>query len=344
MINKKLYVIYTGGTIGMVNTSEGYQPKAGYLAERLTQMQLMYDAHMPDYDLQEYVPLIDSANAQPSDWVTIANDIWRNQAKYDGFVVLHGTDTLAYTASALSFMLMGLNKPVICTGAQIPISEPRSDAFDNILHSLIFAMDARIHEVCIYFSKLLLRGNRSVKVDASGLGAFDSPNYPILGRVGVEIELYPERLLKSLPKANLLNQTATYDDDLSKIAMLTVFPGMDASVLSHVLQTPLQGLVLKSYGAGNMPQTAAMMQTLQEATRRGVVIVNCTQCIKGHVNMAAYQTAQGLRQAGVISGADMTDEAALTKLFCLLRFSGQSTIEIKKMLGQNITGELSSTI
>lgn len=335
---KKIYVIYTGGTIGMVKTNKGYAPKQGYLLDKIKTIKDFYHNDVSDFEINEYPELIDSANIKPEDWITIAQDIVTHYDRYDGFVVLHGTDTLAYTASSLSFMLNNLNKPVICTGSQIPISELRSDATDNILHSLILAADERIHEVCIYFNKQLLRSNRSVKCNASGMDAFSSPNYPILGWVGIDITLnetylYPGNYNKSV-------QIDLKTLGVPKIAVLSIFPGMDANILKKVLQTPLEGLILKTYGSGNIMSSPAIIHELIEASTRGVIIINCTQCLKGSVKMGAYAVGVGLVNAGVISAHDMTDEASLTKLFYLLSIPELTVDEVKQALHENLRGEI----
>ncbi|WP_119344251.1 asparaginase [Facilibium subflavum] len=322
----------------MVKTTNGYAPEKGYLLNKIKTIKDFYHDAVPEFVIHEYDQLIDSANIRPEDWITIALDIVKHYKAYDGFVILHGTDTLAYTASALSFMLKNLQKPVICTGSQIPISELRSDATDNILHSLILAADKRIAEVCVYFNKQLMRGNRAVKINSAGMNAFASPNYPLLGEVGIDIVLDESKLLQAE------NQSITTLEfkslGIPKIAILTIFPGMDESILEKVLQPPLQGLILKTYGAGNIANTPNILRILSKASQSGVIIINCSQCLQGGVKMGAYEASIGLVRAGVLSGFDMTDEAALTKLFYLLSIPGLSHEDIKEALQKNLRGEM----
>jgi L-asparaginase len=187
--SKHVYIAYTGGTIGMKKTAEGYVPVPGYLQKQMQRLPELDSSALPAYTIREYDPLLDSSNMTPDDWLKIADDIASHYDRYDGFVVLHGTDTMAYTASALPFMLQGLQKPVIITGAQIPLCELRNDARDNLITAMLIAADFAIPEVCLCFGSKLLRGNRAIKVDADGFDAFDSPNFPALGTVGIEIKI-----------------------------------------------------------------------------------------------------------------------------------------------------------
>jgi len=337
MLGKKICILYTGGTIGMLKTKNGYMPCANWLTEKLHAIHLFQNSEVPQFDVIEYTNLIDSSNAQPNDWIKVAKDIYKYYDKYDGFVVLHGTDTLAYTASALSFMLKNLNKPVICTGSQIPLSQIRTDTIDNVLDSLIIAANHNIPEVCIYFSKRLLRGNRTQKVDSSAMAAFDSPNFPRLAKVGIDITI----------KTHLIreNPTETLSLDLiksPKIAAMRMFPGIDYGIIEHILEPPLEGFILKTYGAGNVPNDKRFLEILKKANDRGIIIVNCTQCQIGSVNMETYAAGRVLLDVGVISGHDLTDEAALTKLFYLFSL-GLSNEEIKKYMQENVRGELTKS-
>lgn len=336
-MRKRLYIAYTGGTIGMCRTSDGYAPAPGFLAAQMAEMPELRDPRMPAYDINEYAPLLDSSNMTPADWIRIGQDIVAHYDAYDGFIVLHGTDTMAYTASALPFLLRGLRKPVILTGSQIPLCEIRNDARTNLITCMVIAAEYPVPEVCLYFGNKLLRGCRSVKVDADGLDAFDSPNYPLLGRVGVEIEIDWSNVRRP-PSAKALTLAAQVAD--ATVGAFRLFPGLSPALLRNVLQPPLHGLVLETYGVGNGPdRDAAFLAAIQEATGRGVVIVNCTQCLRGSVHQGEYTGGAALARAGVVSGYDMTAEAALCKLFHLFS-SGCSADEVKARIAVNLCGEL----
>jgi L-asparaginase len=336
IVKPTIYIAYTGGTIGMNKTQGGYAPAPGYLAQRMAAMPELRDPAMPAYTIHEYDPLLDSSNMTPDDWLKIAQDVAANYDRFDGFIVLHGTDTMAYTASALSFMLQGLGKPVILTGSQIPLCELRNDARENLITALIVAASYPVPEVCLYFGSKLLRGCRATKVNADGFEAFDSPNYPPLGIVGVDIEIDWDLVRPAAPAATLTVQA--FQEPV--VGALRLFPGISAPMVSNILRSPLQGLVLEAYGVGNGPdRDQAFIAVLQEATDRGVVIVDCTQCLRGTVNLGDYATGSALARAGVISGADMTAEAALTKLFYLFS-RGLGPDEVKREMVRNLRGEL----
>lgn len=320
----------------MTETGEGYAPSPGFLESRLRAMPELHDDAMPEFVLHEYNPLLDSSNMTPREWFLIARDIFDHYEAFDGFVVLHGTDTMAYTASALPFLLQGLNKPVILTGSQIPLVRLRNDARENLITALLLAANYPLPEVCLYFGDKLLRGCRTVKVNATGFDAFDSPNYPPLGKIGIDIQIdwstvrpaLVERL--NMPPAELQ----------ATVGALRLFPGISAQLLDNVLQTPLQGLVLEAYGTGNAPdRDTTLLETFARATERGIVIVDCTQCLRGTVNLNAYATGAALLQAGVISGADMTPIAALTKLHYLIG-SGHAPDQVRQLMQQDLCGEI----
>lgn len=335
-MRKRVYLANTGGTIAMTRTAEGYAPAPGFLARLLAEMPELSHPSMPEVTIHEYDPLLDSANMTPEDWLRIARDIAGRYDEYDGFAVLHGTDTMAYTASALAFMFQGLRKPVVLTGSQIPLSEFRNDARENLIGALLIAADQPIPEVCLYFGHTLLRGCRAVKVHADGFDAFASPRYPPLGTVGIDIGIHWQRVRKPRAAAALAVQpirTAT-------VGALRLFPGVSATLVEHVLQPPLEGLVLEAYGVGNGPdRDAAFFAALEAAARRGVVIVACTQCLEGTVDLGDYAAGAALARAGVVSGRDMTTEAALAKLFYLFS-AGHPPNEVKRLVEADLRGEL----
>ena len=337
MMKKSIYIAHTGGTIGMQAGPHGYQPRKGHLALQMSHISALKSAEMPRYDIHEYDPLIDSANMTPHNWLEIAQDIAAHYDRYDGFVVLHGTDTMAYTASALPFMLQGLRKPVIITGGQIPLCEVRNDSRENLITAMLIAARYPIPEVCLYFGGRLLRGNRAVKVDAEGFAAFDSPNLPPLGTAGSDIHINWD-LVRPMPAVDQPLRVSTLAEP--RVAALRLFPGISATVLENILIPPIRGLVLETYGVGNGPSDhQRLVEVLGKAVARGVVIVNCTQCLKGTVKMDAYATGSALGRSGVISGMDMTREAALAKLFHLLS-QDMSVDAIKTRLQSDLCGEL----
>lgn len=330
----RVYIAYTGGTIGMARTADGYAPVPGFLAAQLAALPELQASPMPDFTVHEYDTLLDSANMTPANWYQIAQDIAANYDDYDGFVVLHGTDTMAYTASALPFMLDGLAKPVIVTGSQIPFFELRSDGRANLINSLLVACQP-IPEVCLCFGDTLLRGCRSQKVEADGLSAFSSPNFPPLGRFGIDIEIAWD-LVRPAPTGGLNVQAIVNPP----VAALRLFPGITAGLLRAVLQPPLRGLVLETYGVGNGPERdAEFIAVLHEATERGIVIVACTQCVRGRVDLNTYRAGSALAHAGVISGGDMTTEAALAKMFYLYSL-GSDSATIRAQMQTDLRGEL----
>ncbi|WP_438863180.1 asparaginase [Neptunicella sp.] len=334
-MKKHIYIAYTGGTIGMHPSSKGYVPVAGFLANTLATMPEFHRSEMPEFTLHEYPCLIDSSDMSPLDWQQIADDIQANYQQYDGFIILHGTDTMAYTASALSFMLDGLGKPVIVTGSQIPLAELRSDGQVNLLNSLYLAANYPVHEVCLFFNNKLFRGNRSKKIHADGFGAFDSPNFPPLLEAGINIEVNSG----SIKPIN--NNPITVSPVTSQpIGVVTLYPGISSDVLRNAIQQPVNALILLSYGVGNAPQNEALLDQLRQADQQGIVVVNCTQCLKGKVNMAGYANGNALQQVGVISGGDMTLEACLTKLHVLLS-KNLSVEQIKQAIAQDLKGERS---
>ena len=334
-MRKKILILNTGGTISSVKTADGYAPAPGFVKSALANIPALLHADMPLYVIKEYHPLLDSSNMTVNEWNRIASDIAEVYTDYDGFVVFHGTDTMAYTASALSFMLEHLSKPVIITGSQIPLSEVRNDAIDNVITSLWLCAHAPIHEVCVYFNQHLLRGNRSQKISTEQFNAFDSPNFPHLASIGIEIKLHQALLLPQPTKPFHLQTIHP-----QFIANIRLFPGFVSEILVYLLQQPLRGLVLETYGAGNAQNNdPRFLALLTEACLRGVVIVNCTQCQHGRVEMNQYATGHTLKQAGLISGHDMTLEAAHCKLLYLLS-KYTDTAQIKTLMETSLCGEL----
>ena len=334
-MTKKILIINTGGTISSVLSKEGYQPATGYIAKALSEIPSLQHPDMPQYELEEYKTLLDSSNMGLSDWNDLARTIEQQYHHYDGFVIFHGTDTMAYTASALSFMLQNLSKPVILTGSQIPLSSVRNDAYDNILTSLWLCAHEPLQEVCVYFNQRLLRGNRSQKVSSYRFDAFDSPNFPWLATIGTQIELRSNLLLQAPEKPFSLQTISS-----NCIANLRLFPGLSTDILDALLHGPIKGLVIETYGSGNAANNDPhFLQSLRAACERGIVIVNCSQCHQGFVQMQQYATGNTLAQAGLISGYDMTLEAAHCKLLYLFSL-GISADEVAQRMQQNLVGEL----
>ena len=335
-------LIYTGGTIGMIeNPSNG----------ALEAFDFDYiEQHVPEIkrfgfciNTISFHPVIDSSDMGPECWVKIVEIIKRHYSGYDGFVVLHGTDTMAYTASALSFMLQNLRKPVVLTGSQLPIGKLRTDGKENLITSIEIAAakdehgEPYVHEVCVLFDNLLLRGNRSSKVCSDRFEAFASSNYPALAQVGINIH-YERPLMLPLPAEGSELKTFTRLD--TNVMILKLFPGIPRHIVHSTFHTEdTRAIILETYGSGNAPSDEWFINEVREAVERGVIVVNVTQCDLGMVEMQRYETGLKLMSAGVISGYDSTSEAAAAKLMYLL---GQdlSTEEIKKLMVQDIVGEI----
>lgn len=340
MLNNAVLIIYTGGTIGMVE-----DPRTGALHP------LNFDslqAAIPEIarfsfhiDSESFTPPLDSANVSPDFWITLADIIASNYGQYDGFVVLHGTDTMAYTASALSFMLENLNKPVILTGSQLPISSLRTDAKENLLTSLEIA-SARIYEkavvpeVCIYFENKLFRGNRTTKVNSENFNAFKSGNHPALAEAGVHIKYNFHAIRYPADNARLMVHRRLD----TNIAILKLFPGMNPQYVRALLNTEgLRAVVLETFGAGNAPSLPWFLDEIKSAIDRGIIIVNVSQCQSGSVDQAMYDTGRWLRENGVVGGYDSTTEATVTKLMYLLG-RGFETADIIYSLNKSLVGEI----
>ncbi|MGI1670272.1 MAG: asparaginase [Neptuniibacter sp.] len=340
-MKKHILIIYTGGTIGMEGSEQGYVPTDGFASRLDTLLSARATDRLPAYSMIELERLIDSANLVPNDWSHIAQQLVENWDMYDGFVVLHGTDTMAYTASALSFMLRGIDKPVIVTGSQIPLAEVRNDALDNLVSSLILAGNFPVPEVCIYFNGKLLRGNRSTKLKSVGLDAFDSPNYPALAEVGIHVNLRQELLLKQQAKTSF--NLKPFEQE--SVVAIQVFPGISAKVIDALLQGDgVRALILQTYGVGNPPgNNKAFIERLRQAHEDGIVVVNLSQCLYGGVYQGAYATGDAFNQIGIVPGSDLTLEAAFTKLHCLIS-EGYSNEEIRRLMPESICGECTQSL
>lgn len=341
--NTSILLIYTGGTIGMMEN-----PETGALENfNLEQLQ----KHVPelerfDFSIDTYTfePPIDSSDMDTESWRKLVEVVSCNYERYSGFVILHGTDTMAFTASALSFMLEGLDKPVILTGSQLPIGVLRTDGKENLLTSLEIAAATRedgspmIPEVCIFFENHLMRGNRTTKINAEDFNAFRSFNYPSLATAGIHIKYnLPQINTKHPQNEKQLKPHYLLDTNLM---VLKLFPGIGQGIVDAVLHTPgLKAVILETYGSGNAPSKPWFLEALSEATQRGIVVVNVTQCNAGTVEMERYETGYHLMQAGVVSGYDMTIEAAVAKLMFLLGHR-YSPAEVRRLMMTPLAGEV----
>lgn len=340
---KRILVLLTGGTITMVrNHPSGALRPADVDTFKAFVPEIFANEDM-QVEMLPFTPLIDSSDISPDNWVKMASVIVDNYQRYDGFVVLHGTDTMSYSASALSFMLENLGKPVVFTGSQLPVGVLRSDAKENLLTAIEIAaaQDVKgkpmVPEVTIFFEDSLFRANRTTKKNAEHFEAFDSYNYPSLAKVGVHIQ-YRTNLIR-YPDSNTPLFTHLYI--CTDVVILKLFPGINETVVRAVLNTPgLRGVVLETYGSGNAPSAQWLYQALKEATDKGIIIVNKTQCSMGSVDMGQYEVARNLLKAGVLSGYDITTEALLTKMMNLLGELKDNTEKVKQLLSRPLCGEM----
>jgi L-asparaginase len=336
-MSESVLVVHTGGTIGMVETGDGHAAVAGALAPFLDWIVENSQGELPPIAFIELEPPIDSANATPDTWCDIARLLYERRADHRGFVVLHGTDTMAYTSSALSFLLPSFGKPVVVTGSQIPISRTRSDGRQNLIGALQIATRPDVREVTLLFGEVLLRGNRATKIDASGLDAFDSPRFPPLAEIGIDIVVNHAVARSQEGVAGLVA------GQLGSVAAVRLFPGFSASILTNLCRPPLQGLVIEAYGAGNGPsEDQEFLDAIEAATSQGIVVVIVTQCVRGSVQPGAYATGSALVRAGAVPGFDMTCEAALTKLAVLLA-QDLNPATVAARMQRDLAGELTET-
>jgi len=343
--NKKVLMLCTGGTIGML-PKDDKDPKSPLVPASWEKIRTSFPvmSDLPFYvSAKEMDDLIDSSDMNPKYWIKIARKIRDEYKDYDGFVILHGTDTMAYTATALSFLLENLGKPVIVTGSQLPLAQPRNDAAQNLVISLMLAASYNvptIPEVCILFNNVLLRGNRSRKVSSSGLAGFDSPNFPPLAVIGEHIEVNTSLIRKIPSEGFFINEFLTED-----VMVLDIFPGINTKILNSVFSIQgLEGVILRTYGTGNAPTDNDFLREIEYAiVKKRLAIVNITQCNQGRVEMGLYDASSGLLRLGVISGVDMTPEAALVKMM-FLRGQGYDIETVKEQMQKNICGEQSINV
>ncbi|KAJ8050738.1 L-asparaginase [Holothuria leucospilota] len=362
----KVLVLFTSGLLGMAKNKYGvYEPTSQNLLKAIKEITMTHDKKYPEeneldenycalprsseeekriiYTVMQYNPLKDSSNITKEDWVKMVKDIRDNYNAFEGFVVLHGTDTMAYTASALSFMLEGLSKPVILTGSQSPISNVKGDGIHNLVQALYIAANENISEVALFFDKKLFRGNRVTNVSSTDLAAFDSPNFEPLLDIGVKQKEVFARKFSSLSLSGKGSSTRGYNKPTfhtsmnENVGLLHLYPGLKAETVREFLKPPMEGAVLLTFGAGNC--SSDLLKEIGNACKKGSIVVNCTQCKRGFVSLS-YSTGLNLSHEGVLSGADMTIEAAFTKLCFLLGNTSLSLQERKSMMTKNIRGEM----
>ncbi len=342
-MERSILIIYTGGTIGMKQDPVDFTLKPFNFGQILSEVPEIRK-FVCRVDTYSFSPLIDSSDAQPEFWIDLARLIKKEYANYDGFVVLHGTDTMSFTASALSFMLENLEKPVVFTGSQLPIGMLRTDGKENLISAVEIASAADEHgrpivpEVTVFFDSHLYRGNRTIKYSAENFWAFRSENAPALADTGIHIKYNLDEIRYPKQYGNPLKISETLDTD---VAILKIFPGMRENMVRALFATEgLRAVILETFGSGNAPTQKWFLDIISEADRRGLIIMNITQCIAGCVDMEAYATGIELKKMGVVSGYDSTLEAALAKLFYLMGKYADNDV-VKRELNKNLRGEIS---
>lgn len=338
-----LLLIYTGGTIGMKLDEQAQALKPFDFTQILEEVPELRKFTCK-IDSCTFDPLIDSSDVEPSLWLSLATLIEEKYDDYDGFVILHGTDTMAYSASALSFMIENLTKPVIFTGSQLPIGVPRTDGKENLISSVEIASakdtdgHALVPEVCICFDNMLMRGNRTTKTNSNNFRAFESPNMPPLAEAGINIKYNNTVIIK--PED--WNRKPTFHKKLdTRVSILKIHPGITEQVAGNILcGTETRAVIIETYGSGNAPSKEWFLSMIKKAADMGKILLNITQCLSGGVNMDIYATGKGLKHAGVCSGYDSTTESALAKLFCLMG-EKEDNITVKSLLERNLRGEIS---
>ena len=342
-MERSILIIYTGGTIGMKQDPVDFTLKPFNFGQILSEVPEIRK-FVCRVDTYSFSPLIDSSDAQPEFWIDLARLIKKEYANYDGFVVLHGTDTMSFTASALSFMLENLEKPVVFTGSQLPIGMLRTDGKENLISAVEIASAAGeqgrpiVPEVTVFFDSHLYRGNRTIKYSAENFWAFRSENAPALADTGIHIKYNLDEIRYPKQYGNPLKISETLDTD---VAILKIFPGMRENMVRALFATEgLRAVILETFGSGNAPTQKWFLDIISEADRRGLIIMNITQCIAGCVDMEAYATGIELKKMGVVSGYDSTLEAALAKLFYLMGKYADNDV-VKRELNKNLRGEIS---